>query len=310
MHVSAIRLSLLMSVFALVPSAAKATIPASEHRAHKPIDRGFLTQDDVALFRALMQALEVVKIVHADEDTLAYLHSSVRADTFRFTIGGKPWFVKVAKVAYEPQMVQEIESAKYAGDRGWGPAVMPVPQKPYVLLTRFIEGASLRPEQLDDSHLRGQLLSKLAAVHSAPCTGEPLPRHEMIHKARRMRQEFIDSGRRGPVDDGAIEARLDVLEGQLQQARALFRMTHQDLWHGNVLVTPAQEIVLVDWDSLSCGEPFMDIAKLALLANMDAADGQMLLQDYLQRLPTEAETYRFAAVMGILEIDYLSLIHI
>jgi len=251
---------------------------------------------------AAVMASEVVQRAGGDENTLAYLSRTPRAYYFRFQLGPRQMLLKVAADGYGALMPREVAATQFASESGWGPKFVQVADVGGVLLTERIQGEALEAEQLRDEAILAKVLAKAALVHSYPCAGVEDPALELIRDARLLQETLEVPNVPGALDPALIEASIGQLEAVTKKLKPHLGLCHNRLWPENIFLDENQNVVFVDWSELGCGDPLIEVAKLALAAQLPPEQGPQLLQMYLNRQPSAEETLRFEAVMGVLEV--------
>lgn len=135
-----------------------------------------------------------------------------------------------------------------------------------------------------------QLMKKLRVLHNGPFK---FNEDDVFDRIRRY-DSFVASvnGRKYYTDDfKKIYKNIIDQECQLKD-QFLSKPIHADLSPNNVLITESGELILIDLEFISMGDPFTDLANFSHDANYDSDRTIRLLEIYLDRKPSKKEIYK------------------
>ncbi|PNY82767.1 aminoglycoside phosphotransferase [Deinococcus koreensis] len=173
------------------------------------------------------------------------------------------------------------------------------------LVMRRFPGQPLRPQDVPRALPR--LREIVRTLHARP-QGPPTPQVNLGKVAERLRR-FRSALAASPLDDlfEAVERPLE--EGLLAHPASF---CHLDMWHDNILISPAGDVLLIDWTKAGEDDPLRDLALLKT-GTLDLLPPDESLQAALSFLPdTEAPTlarYRAYIAMTTLHDLYWFLMN-
>ena len=158
-----------------------------------------------------------------------------------------------------------------------------------VLVTTFLEGRPLRPEEVSEPDILADVAESLKS----------------LHRGRRLRVRFspfrvVELYRTTAEEHGArVDARYDrahelssEVEAALTGADHAPVPCHGDLMPDN-MIYDGERVRIVDWEYAGMGDRFFDLGNLSANARFDEGDDEWLLTAYFNEPPTAR---RFAAV--------------
>lgn len=163
-----------------------------------------------------------------------------------------------------------------ASSLGVAPDVLLFLEDEHVLVTRFVPGRPIPPDELRCEPMLGAVASTLHRLHAAGAIGtifDPFTIVRTYHEtasARGVEEQF---------DFAAVTNVLDEIS-----AVRPFRATafcHNDLLNGNFIFDG--EVRVVDWEYAGMGDPFFDLANLSVNNGFKADTDKALLADYFGR---------------------------
>ncbi len=181
--------------------------------------------------------------------------------------------------------VCECAAARMAASREVGPEVVFALPEAGVLVTRFVPGRVLTPEDVRVPEVLARVVAAIVHVHSGP----PIPG---TFSPFRTVLAYRDTAARHGValppslDDWLalvrrIEARLPRLAGV---------PCHNDLLPSN-FVDAGDRICILDWEYAGMGDPLFDLANLAANAELDSEGERRLLKLYRGSPSTDAQAH-------------------
>ena len=154
------------------------------------------------------------------------------------------------------------------------------------LVTRFVEGRALSPEELRDPALLARMAGALRAIHGGP----PFPGRFDVFRV--VEDHVGQAVARGATVPSEYEA-ADALARRIEAARHAGPghepvPCHDDLLTANFLVADGR-LTILDWEYAGMGDRFFDLGNLSVNNGLAEDDDRRLLAAYFGRPSTEAE---------------------
>jgi thiamine kinase-like enzyme len=168
----------------------------------------------------------------------------------------------------------EREACLAAAAVGVGPRVEAFVEPSGPLVTRWLPGHPLTPEDVRSEEALRRVAAALRVVHRGP----PLPRrYHAFEVVEDLRSTAFAHGAELPPE--YVRARQ--LARRIAQARGPTpeRPCHNDLVCAN-LIDDGTRIRIVDWEVAGMGDVFFDLASVAVDAELDADARRLLLEAY------------------------------
>lgn len=168
----------------------------------------------------------------------------------------------------------EYRLHKQLANQGLAPALRYCAADFSYWLRDYVAGQALTAADLSLSNLRS-MVSVLKQVHQLP-----LPRFMPVLDIPTKAQHYWQQ-----IENLGMNAQLAALKQQLQHRLAAVPGTELSLCHldptpANWLLTPEQELVLLDWEYAALGHPLWDLAGLLQQAQLSPLQEQSLLAHY------------------------------
>jgi thiamine kinase-like enzyme len=168
----------------------------------------------------------------------------------------------------------EYAAARAAAELGVGPEVVAFVEPEGYLVTRFVEGEPVPPEDMRRPQGLRETGALLRRVHEGP----KFPaRFDSFRVVEAYRATAIAHGVRVPADYEAAKARADEIERQLGPRAE--HPCHNDLLNAN-FIRGEDGIRIVDWEYAGMGDRFFDLANFAVNHDLTADDEAQLLESY------------------------------
>jgi hypothetical protein len=205
----------------------------------------------------------VAALLGPREGAVAELGGGIANRNFRVRFGGTDYVLGLAgeeNPAYRIDREAECAANKRAGELGLAPPVAAFIEDPFCLVTLFVDGRHLGPEELREP-------GATAAV-------------------ARVLRDFHDSGLElnavfDPYELTGIEA--PGVDGHPEHAPV---PCHNHLLGGNFL-HDGQGVRIVDWELAAMGSRYFDIACVAAGGRFEEEHGELLLSEYFGEPPTD-----------------------
>jgi thiamine kinase-like enzyme len=212
--------------------------------------------------------------------------------TFRARMGRGDYVVHMGgkdTAALGINRASEREATDAAARIGIGPKVAAYLPDDDVLVTRYLEGRPLRPDEVSEPDLLADVAESLKTLHRGPRLHAAFSPFRVVEAYRATAQE-----RGAGVDDryDGAHALATEIEAALDAADDRPVPCHGDLLPEN-LIYDGERVRIVDWEYAGMGDRFFDLGNLSINAGFDEGDDEWLLTAYFNEPPTSR---RFASV--------------
>lgn len=176
----------------------------------------------------------------------------------------------------------EYKANRVAGELEIGPEVVYVIEPEGYLVTRFIEGRPILPEELRQPKNLQRVVEMLHKIHSMPS----IPG---VFNAFQVVRDYTETARRYHV---LFPENFRWLLHQMKDAEAAVMAhpfipfpCHNDLLNANFLATD-QRLYILDWEYAGMGDVFFDLANFSNNQELSELENQFLLECYFERVTT------------------------
>jgi thiamine kinase-like enzyme len=168
----------------------------------------------------------------------------------------------------------EHQAATVAAELGVGPEVVAFLEPEGYLVTRFVEGAPLPPEEIRRPEVLGDVALLIRRVHEGP----RIPaRFDSFRVVEAYRASAVAHGVEVPADYDRAKVVADRIEAALgPRAQS---PCHNDLLNANFIRGPTG-IQIVDWEYAGMGDRFFDLANFTVNHELDDDHERLLLDTY------------------------------
>ena len=215
------------------------------------------------------------------------LDGGITNRNFRVTLGQHDYVVRLpGKDTNLLGIDREAESVanERAAELGLAPKVAAKLESPACLVTCFVEGHEMTPEELRRRDSVGQVAASLREFHDSGLT---LPTEfQVVDIARDYAEVARERGGEPPqaFEDSLASAR-EVVEAVSDDPEHSPVSCHNDLLPANFL-RGDERIVIVDWEYAGMGDRFFDLGNLAVNNGFGDEDEDRLLEAYFGEPPT------------------------
>jgi thiamine kinase-like enzyme len=175
----------------------------------------------------------------------------------------------------------ERAAAQAAADVGVGPEVVAFLEPEGYLVTRFVDGDPVPPEELRRPQALRETAALLRRVHEGPAFPA---RFDSFRVVEAYYSTAVAHGVQVPAAYDAAKARADEIERALGARPE--HPCHNDLLNAN-FIRSAEGLRIVDWEYAGMGDRFFDLANFAVNHGLTPDDDEVLLQAYFGELHDE-----------------------
>jgi thiamine kinase-like enzyme len=217
------------------------------------------------------------------------LDGGITNRNYRLRLGGEDLVLRLCGHGTEVLGIDrgtEELAARRAADDEIGPEVLAfLPDVP-ALVTRWLPGGEITPEELRSPAMLAQVAQLLRRLHAAPPLPTAFPVFRLVEQHRALAGTVPPSYER-------VLALARRIEGALSGPDHALVPCHNDLLTANFLRDGADRVRIVDWEYAGMNDRFFDLGNMSVNNGLDAESDRVLLELYFDEPMTEA---RFAAL--------------
>jgi thiamine kinase-like enzyme len=208
--------------------------------------------------------------------TISDLSGGITNRNFRVDVNGAAYVLRMGGQNTNLlgiDRVTEHAASLRAAEVGVGPHVQAFIEPEGWLVTRFIEGRSVPPEDIRRPEGIRRVAAVLRRIHGAAAIPGRFDAHEVVDQ---YRVEALRHGVSIPTEFGAahdVSERIRRARGQQAQVPC-----HNDLLNANFI--DDGEIRIVDWEYAGMGDRFFDLANLSVNHEFGVEEDRMLVAAY------------------------------
>jgi thiamine kinase-like enzyme len=206
------------------------------------------------------------------------LGGGITNHNFEVTVGGDRVVLRIGGKDTELLGIDrrnEHQASLAAARAGVAPEVIDFVEPEGYLVTRFVEGKPIPPEEMRRPENLDRAARMLAAFHE----GGPLEaRFDSFRVVEAYRDEAAARGVQPPA--AYEEASAVAAEVERLRAGAPLVPCHNDLLNAN-FIDDGERLWLVDWEYAGMGDPFFDLANFSVNHELGPGDDRVLLRAYL-----------------------------
>jgi thiamine kinase-like enzyme len=233
---------------------------------------------------ALEEALARVPQWVGDKELRATpLGGGITNNNFRVDVGGESFVLRIAGADTELLSINrehEYAANLAAGRLGIAPEVYYFIRPEGYLVTRFIEGHPILPEEIRQPENIRKVMDVVRRIHSMPV----IPGQFNVF---RIVEQYSDTARRYqvrfPPDFPWLVERMQAAGNVLNSLPRTLRPCHNDLLNANFLSENGQLTVL-DWEYAGMGDVFFDLANFSDHHELTDEQDRWLLECYFEEV--------------------------
>jgi thiamine kinase-like enzyme len=208
--------------------------------------------------------------------TVSDLSGGITNRNYRVDVDGAAYVLRLAGQHTDLlgiDRVTEHEASLRAAEIGVGPAVFAFVESEGWLVTRFIEGRSVPPEEIRTPEGIRRVAAVLRKIHGAPAIPGRFDAHAVVDEYRDEAQAHGVSIPAEFEHAHRVSERIRTARGPQPQVPC-----HNDLLNANFL--DDGEIRVVDWEYAGMGDRFFDLANLSVNHDFGLEEDGLLLASY------------------------------
>jgi thiamine kinase-like enzyme len=232
----------------------------------------------------------------ASDIKVSPLEGGITNRNYRVEVGSESFHLRLAgdnTALLGINREHEYLAGKAAGALGIAPEVVFFIRPEGYLVTRFIYGRTILPEELRQPENIYRVVETLQKIHSMPTIPGVFDAFQVV-------RDYTGIAQRSHV---SFPEKFDWLISRMKSAEAALRSQplircpcHNDLLNANFLVTDRQ-LYILDWEYAGMGDIFFDLANFSNNHELTAEEDRLLLDCYFGRI-----TPRNIAHLNIMKI--------
>jgi len=210
------------------------------------------------------------------------LDGGITNRNFRLRMGGEDLVLRIcdrgAEVLGIDRITEEIASRRAAAEKIAPPVVAFLSDVP-VLVTRWLPGGGLTPEEVRAPESLVQVARLLRRLHSCPALPTSFDVFALVERQRALAASLPESYERAMALARRIEAALTGPEHEPVPC-------HNDLLTAN-FVRDGRRVCIVDWEYAGMNDRYFDLGNLSVNNGFGPEDDRALLEAYWDEPATE-----------------------
>lgn len=209
------------------------------------------------------------------------LGGGITNENFKVTLDGEAFVLRIGGKDTELLGIDrsvEHGASRVAAELGVGPEVVSFLEPEGYLVTRFVAGRPVPPEEMRRPETIAHAAGALRLVHEGP----PIPgRFDSFRVVEDYRQTALAHG----VSVPEAYERASETAAAIERARGAPepRPCHNDLLNAN-FIHDGERLRIVDWEYAGMGDPFFDLANFSINHELGEAENRLLLEAYFGTL--------------------------
>jgi thiamine kinase-like enzyme len=223
----------------------------------------------------------------------APLDGGITNRNYRLRLGGEDLVLRIcdrgAEVLGIDRITEEIASRRAAAEKIAPPVVAFLSDVP-ALVTRWLPGGDLTPEEVRSPEVLRQITRLLHRLHSCPALPTSFDVFRLVERQRDLAAALPESYERIQALAGRIEAALTGPEHEHVPC-------HNDLLTAN-FVRDGNRVCIVDWEYAGMNDRYFDLGNLSVNNGFGPDEDRALLELYFGEPATE----RRSAALGLMRL--------
>lgn len=241
---------------------------------------------------SLGQALQRVPLWHGASLKTSFLSGGITNLNYRVDADGEAYVLRLG--GQDSELLEIVREAEYAAHRaaagiGLAPEVVYFIRPEGYLVTRFVEGRAICPEEIRQPQMIQRVAAAMHAYHALP----PIP--WSFSPFRTVGAYATTARLHGVALPGrfaAWHADLRTIEAALAVHVGVPRLCHNDLLNANFL--DDGKLRILDWEYAGMGDVYFDLANFAVHHDFTEEDDRFLLGEYFGEPATPRRVARLS----------------
>ena len=218
----------------------------------------------------------------AKDINISPLEGGITNHNYRLDVDGKSYHLRICGENTELLGINrehEYKANLVAGELGIAPEVIYFIEPEGYLVTRFIDGRPIPPEEIRQPKNILKVAEVLHNIHALPTLPSTFSAFQVVRDyaeiAKRCKVTF-------PQTFHWLVSQMNSAETALNSQRFFPKPCHNDLLNGNFLL--ADHLYILDWEYAGMGDIFFDLANFSNNHELSEEEDQILLHCYFSRV--------------------------
>jgi thiamine kinase-like enzyme len=212
------------------------------------------------------------------EIEVSELEGGITNLNYRVDVDGKSYHLRIPGENTELLGINreyEYRAHLVAGELGIAPEVVYFIEPEGCIVSRFIDGRPIPPEEIRKPANILRVAEKLHNIHALPTIPGIFSPFQVVREyaevARRYKASF-------PENFDWLISQMNYAEATLNSRRFFLKPCHNDLLNGNFIL--ADQLYVLDWEYAGMGDIFFDLANFSNNHEFSEAEDRVLLNCY------------------------------
>ncbi|HJR80619.1 MAG TPA: choline/ethanolamine kinase family protein [Anaerolineales bacterium] len=205
---------------------------------------------------------------------------------YRVDVGKKSYVLRISGDNTEMLGIDreyEYRTQMIAGELGIAPEAVAFLEPEGYIVTKFIEGRPIPPEELREPENLARVATLLNEIHSMPSIPGVFSPFMVVRNYARIAREHHVSF---PEKFDWLISQMNDAEAAMMNTSRIQRPCHNDLLNGNFLL--ANKLYVLDWEYAGMGDVFFDLANFSNNHELSEHEDKFLLDCYFGNVTSQA----------------------
>jgi thiamine kinase-like enzyme len=218
--------------------------------------------------------------------TVIPLEGGITNRNYRVDVGKRSYVLRISGDNTELLGINreyEYRTQTIAGELGIAPEVIAYIEPEGYLVTKFIEGRPIPPEELRQPENLARVGAVLNEIHAMPSIPGIFSPFQVVRSYTKLAQEHNVSF---PEKFDWLINQMNAAETAMMNTSRIQRPCHNDLLNGNLLL--GNKLYVLDWEYAGMGDVFFDLANFSNNHELSEQEDEFLLDCYFGRVTAQS----------------------
>ena len=217
---------------------------------------------------------------------ISELRGGMTNQNFRVDAGNRSYVLRISGDNTELLGINrenEYRTQTIAGELGIAPEVVTFIEPEGYLVTKFIDGRPVPPEELRQPENLARVAAILNEIHAMPSIPGVFSPFQVVRSYTRIAQQHNVSF---PEKFDWLTSQMNDAEAAMMETSRIQRPCHNDLLNGNFLL--GNKMYVLDWEYAGMGDVFFDLANFSNNHELTELEDHFLLDCYFGTVTSQA----------------------